>query len=61
MRNVYAQQNRVKPCVSSVFAIPMEQRLARKGAVYVQNWLAIHESLVHNSVSKATAWAIRGV
>ena len=60
MRNVYAQQNRVEPSVAPVFNIPMEERLAR-GLVYVQNWLAIHESLVHNSVTRATARAIRGM
>ena len=60
MRNVYAQRNRVEPSVAPIFNISMEQRFA-KGAVYVQNWLAIYESLVHQSVTRATARAIRGV
>ena len=60
MRNVYAQRNRVEANISHIFDIPMEQRLA-KGAVHVQNWLAIHESLVHNSVTRATERATRGV
>ena len=60
MRNVYSQRNRVEPSVAPLLEVPMEHRLAR-GAVYVANWLAIHESLVHNSVKQATDRAIRGV
>ena len=60
MRNVYAQENKVEANIGHIFSVSMEQRLA-KGVVYAKNWLAIHESLVHNSVKKATARAIRGV
>ena len=60
MRNVYAQRNRVEANIIHIFNVPMAQRLA-KGAVYVKNWLAIHESLVHTSVTKATERATRGV
>ena len=62
IQNVYAQHDRVELAVASVFNIPrMEQQLAR-GMVYVQNWLAIHESLVHNSgTRRATARAIRSM
>jgi hypothetical protein len=60
MRNVYAQKNRVEPRVSPALETPMEHHIAR-GAVYVSNWLAIHESLVHNSVGRANERAIRGV
>ena len=60
IRNVYEQQHRVEPRLEPIFRSSMEQHLA-KGEVYVQNWLAIHESLVHNSVARATARAIRGV
>ena len=60
MRNVYAQRNRVEPRVVPVLETPMEQSMAR-GTTYVKNWLAIHESLVHNSVRRANDRAIRGV
>ena len=60
MRNVYAQKNRVEPRVAPILDTPMEHHMAR-GAVYVSNWLAIHESLVHNSVRRANDRAIRGV
>ena len=60
MRNVYSHRNRVEPRVAAVLQVPMEQRMAR-GATFVKNWLAIHESLVHNSVKRATERAIRGV
>jgi hypothetical protein len=60
MRNVYAQENLVEANIGHIFSVSMEHRLA-KGVVYAKNWLAIHESLVHNSVKKATARAIRGV
>ena len=60
MRNVYAQKNLVEANIGHIFSVSMEQRLA-KGVVYTKNWLAIHESLVHNSVKKATARAISGV
>ena len=60
LRLVYDQWFRVEPQVTAVLDTPMEQRLARE-AVYVKNWLAIHESLVHNSVRRANDRAIRGV
>ena len=61
LRLVYDQRFQVEPRVAAVLDTPMEQRLAR-GAVYVKNWLAIHESLVHNSVRRANdRRAIRGV
>ena len=59
MRNVYSHRNKVEPRVAPIFEVPMEHRLAR-GAVYVKNWLAIHESLVHTSDKRATERAIRG-
>ena len=60
LRLVYDQRSRVEPRVAMVLDTPMEQRLAR-GAIYVKNWLAIHESLVHNSVRRANDRVIRGV
>jgi hypothetical protein len=60
LRLVYDQRSRVEPRVATVMDTPMEQRLVR-GAVYVKNWLAIYESLVHNSVRRANDRAIRGV
>ena len=53
MRNVYSHRNRVEPRVAPILEVPMELRLAR-GAVYVKNWLAFHESVVHISVKCAT-------